>query len=253
MDAARTGILGLSALAVSALLLGGCGADEAEPVIDSGDGGDYNPVVDAASFSSVIDNPYLPLLPGARWVYEGVSDGEQVRIETEVTDQTREVMGITAVVVQDTEYENGELVEDTFDWFAQDAEGNVWYLGEETAEYEDGEIVSTEGSWEAGVDGGLPGIVMPADPQPGDAYRQEYLVGEAEDMAAVMRAGESVTVPAGEFSDVVVTQEWTPLEPDIVEEKYYATGVGMVLETKTVGGGGETYVELIEYVAGTPG
>ena len=238
-------------LAACAVLLAGCGGEESEPVIDPGDGGDYAPVADAASFTSVIDNPYLPLLPGARWVYEGVSDGDDVRIETTVTGDAREVMGITAVVVRDTEYVAGELAEDTYDWFAQDAEGNVWYLGEETAEYEDGEVVSTEGSWEAGVDGGLPGIVMPADPQLGDAYRQEYLAGEAEDMAEVLTTGQNLSVAAGAYTDVVVTQEWTPLEPEVVEEKSYAPGVGMVLEVKTAGGGGESRVELIAYTAGS--
>ncbi len=240
--------LGLGACAI--VLLAGCGG-ESEPVIDPGDGGDYAPMVNTASFTSVVDNPYLPLLPGASWVYEGVSDGDDVRIETTVTADTREVMGITAVVVRDTEYVDGELAEDTYDWFAQDAEGNVWYLGEETAEYEDGEVVSTEGSWEAGVDGGLPGIVMPADPQPGDAYRQEYLAGEAEDMAEVLTTGQEVNVAAGAYTDVVVTQEWTPLEAAVVEEKSYAPEVGMVLEVKTAGGGGETRVELIEYTPGS--
>jgi hypothetical protein len=154
-------------------------------------------------------------------------------------------MGIEAVVVVDQVFEDGELVEDTEDWFAQDAEGNVWYLGEETAEYEDGEVVSTEGAWEAGVDGALPGIVMHADPQPGQAYRQEYDEGEAEDMAEVVRLDGTVSVPFGEFTDVVVIKEWTPLEPDVVEEKYYATGIGPVLEVTVVGGSERN--ELVEH------
>jgi hypothetical protein len=228
----------------------GCGGDDdAEPVIDPGDGGDYTIDIDAADFVEVIDNPYLPLPPGARWIYEGIEDGESERVEVEVTDERREVMGISAVVVRDRVFEDGELVEDTSDWFAQDVDGNVWYLGEASREFEDGELVGTEGSWEAGVDGALPGIVMPADPEVGDAYRQEFYDGEAEDMAEVHETGTSATVPAGTFDDVLVVREWNPLEPDVIEDKYHAPGVGVVLEVKVEGGDGR--VELIEFTPGS--
>lgn len=213
------------------------------PVIDPGDGGNYDPQIDPADFVSGIDNPYLPFVSGATWSYEG-TDGEETEIiDVVVLDETREVMGIEATVVHDTVSDaEGALIEDTYDWYAQDREGNVWYLGEESAEYEDGEIVSTEGSWEAGVDGALPGIVMEANPQVGDAYRQEYYEGEAEDMAEVARSGESETVAYGTFDDLLVIKEWNPLEPDVVEEKYYAQGTGVVLEVKVAGGEGR--VEL---------
>jgi hypothetical protein len=181
-------------------------------------------------------------------VYEGTSGGDVERIEVIVTPERREVMGISAVVVRDTVIVAGELVEDTFDWFAQDADGNVWYLGEDTAEYEAGEIVSTDGSWEAGIDGALPGIVMPADPSVGDAYRQEFYPGEAEDLAEVVDVGERTAVAVGDFDDVVVIKEWNPLEPSTIEHKYHAPGVGVVLEVVTTGGGER--VELIEFVAG---
>jgi hypothetical protein len=220
----------------------------AEPVIDPGDGGDYAPVIDPADFVTQIDNPYMPLRPGSRWVYEGTDDGDDERVEVEVTPERREILGISAVVVRDTVTMDGELVEDTHDWFAQDRDGNVWYLGEETAEYEDGEVVTTEGSWEAGVDGALPGIVMPAAPAVGDAYRQEYYEGEAEDMGQVVRVGQSTTVAAGRYDDVLVTEDWTPLEPEVVEEKSYAPGVGLVLEVKTAGGEGR--IELVSFSAG---
>ncbi len=227
----------------------GCGDDDdAEPVIDPGDSGEYVVDIDPAEFVEDIDNPYLPLLPGTRWVYEGIEDGEAERVEVEVTDERRDVMGISAVVVRDVVYEDDELVEETYDWFAQDAAGNVWYLGEDSREFEDGEAVSTEGSWEAGVDGALPGIVMLADPRVGDAYRQEYYEDEAEDMAEVQETGASETVPAGTFDDLVVIREWNPLEPDVVEDKYHARGVGVVLEVKVEGGDGR--VELIEVVSG---
>jgi hypothetical protein len=218
-------------------------AASGEPVIDPGDGGHYDPQIDPTSFVEEIDNPWFPLQPGMRWVYEGTTEDETERIVVVVTDRRREVMGISAVVVRDTVSVEGQVVEDTFDWFAQDADGNVWYMGEDTKEYEDGEVVSTEGSWEAGVDGALPGIIMEADPQVGDAYRQEYYPGQAEDLAEVVRTGESETVPAGAYDDLVVIKEWNPLEPDAIEEKYYSQGVGTVLENKIRGG--QDRVELI--------
>jgi hypothetical protein len=218
-------------------------------VIDPGDGGNYEPEVQPGDFVSEIDNPYLPLAPGARWVYEGESDGETERTEVVVTPERKEVFGTSAVVVRDTVSVDGEVVEDTYDWFAQDAEGNVWYLGEASQDYEDGQPAGTAGSWEAGVDGALPGIVMPAAPTVGDAYRQEYYVGEAEDMAEVVEVGAAEEVGAGAYDEVVVTKEWNPLEPDTVEQKYYAPGVGMILEEQVAGGDGRA--ELIEHTPGS--
>ncbi len=202
-----------------------------------------------SDFVTGIDNPLMPLTPGSRWVYEGEDNGEVERIEVVVTDETREIMGITATVVRDTVTTDGELVEDTFDWFAQDTEGNVWYLGEESKEYEDGEVVSTTGSWEAGVDGALPGVIMWAHPEVGDPYRQEYYPGEAEDMAEVVRTGAAESVPQGDYDDLVVIAEWNPLDPGVTEEKYYAAGVGVVLEVVVSGGTGR--VELVEYEPGS--
>ncbi len=225
------------------LLITACGGSAA-PVIDPGDGGNYTFELTPADFVTGIDNPYLPLTVGSRWVFEG--GGE--RTEIEVLAETRVVMGITATVVRDTVTENGELIEDTHDWFAQDVAGNVWYLGEESTEYSDGEPVSTAGSWEAGVDGALPGIVMLADPTAGTAYRQEYYLGEAEDMARVDRLGQTVAVPFGSYDEVTVITEWTPLSPDTVEEKYYAPGIGMIKEAAVRGGSGGA--ELIEYTPG---
>jgi hypothetical protein len=142
---------------------------------------------------------------------------------------------VTVTVVHDRVFTAGELTEDTFDWYAQDTAGNVWYLGEATVEY-DGDSTSTAGSWEAGVDGAQPGIVMLAHPAVGDAYRQEYLAGEAEDAAKVIELGGTVTVRAGMFRDVVTTEDWTALEPKILEHKSYAPGVGVVLERLVKGG-----------------
>ena len=221
---------------------------EPAPVIDPGDGGDYAPSIDPANFVDVIDNPYLPYAIGSRWVYEGQSEGEVERIEVEVLGDTREVLGITATVVRDTVYVDGEMVEDTYDWFAQDADGNVWYLGEDTREFEDGVAVNAAGAWEAGIDGALPGIVMPADPQVGDAFRQEFYPGEAEDMGEITEVGVARSIGLGDFDDVVVMTHWTPLEPDVVEEKWYARGVGTIYEEAVAGG--DELVELIEFTPG---
>lgn len=227
---------------------GPTGAPTVGGVIDPGDGGVYQPVVDPATFVEAIDNPYFPLTVGSRWVYEGDDDGEVERIEVVVLPERRTVMGISAVVVRDTVTIDGELAEDTYDWYAQDRLGNVWYLGEETAEYEDGQVVSTAGAWEAGVDGAMPGIVMPADPTVGEAYRQEFFVGEAEDLAEVRAVDATETVDAEPLAGLLVTREWTPLLPDVVEDKYYAPGTGLVLEVTVRGGDGR--IELVEFTPG---
>ena len=225
----------------------GATSSTAEPVVDPGDGGNYSPELDPTTFADVIDNPYLPMAVGSEWVYEGESDGEVERIEVTVTGERKEVLGIDAYVVRDTVTVGGDLVEDTYDWFAQDADGNVWYLGEASSDYENGEVVSTAGSWEAGVDGALPGIVMPADPAVGDSFRQEYYVGEAEDMMEILEVGASLEVLAGSFDDVVKTEDWTPLEPDAVEKKYYALGVGRIREVTLDNG---ESADLVEYTLG---
>jgi hypothetical protein len=206
----------------------------------------YAPVIDPENFVEGIDNPYLTFTPGTTYIYEGESDGELERIEVTVLAETRDILGITCTIVRDTVWVDGELVEDTFDWYAQDVDGNVWYMGEDVKDYENGEVVSTAGSWEAGVDGALPGIVMQADPQVGDTYRQEYYVGEAEDMAEVISLTETASVTYGDFEDVLVTSEWSPLSPGVVEHKYYAQGVGLILEVVVEGGEGQ--VELLEVV-----
>jgi hypothetical protein len=165
-----------------------------------------------------------------------------------VTDDTRQVMGVECVVVRDKVFLNGGLIEDTFDWYAQDKKGNVWYFGENTKEYENGKVVSTKGSWEAGGDGAMPGIVMQADPKVGETYRQEYYPGEAEDMAKVLSLNESATVPYGSFDHLLMTREWTPLEPNVVEQKYYAPGMRTVLEVGVKGTSDR--VELIDIKKG---
>jgi hypothetical protein len=217
------------------------------------DGAPFAPVIDPAGFVEGIDHPFFPMEIGATFIFDG-----DEHVEVEVLADTKMIMGITATVVRDRVFEDCALVEDTLDWYGQDAQGNVWYLGEETAEYENGEITTRAGSWEAGVDGALPGIVMLADPQAGDVYRQEFYEGEAEDVGEVTALTGSVSVPAGEWSglDVLVTEEWTPLEPDVRERKIYARGFGVV-RIKTIKGGDEltvlTSADLPDRPAGGPG
>jgi len=198
----------------------------------------YAPVIDAARFVANVDNQYFPLVPGTRFVYETSDGGE--RVEVRVTEETKTIMGVTCTVVMSREFEDGELVEETADWYAQDTDGNVWYFGEDTKEYEDGQVVSTAGSWEAGVDDAQPGIIMPGSAAVGDTYRQEYLAGAAEDMGELVSLEESVTVPYGSFERVVKMREWTPLEPGDEEFAYYAPGVGLVLEVE-----GDERLELV--------
>jgi hypothetical protein len=191
-------------------------------------------------FTTRIDNPYLPLRPGTRQVYrETDADGTVQRVVVRVTRRTKRVAsGIVGRVVRDTVTEDGELVEDTFDWYAQDRKGNVWYLGEKTTEYEDGKPVSTAGSFEDGVDGARRGIVMLARPRVGREYAQEHAPGVAEDRARVLSRDEQAEVPAGHYEKVLLTRDWNPLEPDVLEYKLYAKGVGLVLALGVSGGGG---------------
>jgi hypothetical protein len=197
--------------------------------------------LDPSQFTSRIDNPYWPMTVGTRWVFR---EGDQDNVVT-VTNQTKRIMGIEARVVHDIVTSNGQVVEDTLDWYAQDAHGNIWYMGEDTKEYENGKVASTAGSWQAGVDGAQPGILLPANPQPGMAYRQEYLKGQAEDAAQVLSLSQRVRVPFGSFDRVLTTKDYTPLEPSVVEHKFYARGVGPVLAITVSGGSGRE--ELVRF------
>jgi hypothetical protein len=182
----------------------------------------YNPRINPADFTTTIDNEYFPMEPGTTFFYEGGTEHSEMT----VTHQTKKVMGVECVVVDHREWEGDMLIEKTYDWFAQDKEGTVWYFGEDTKEYENGKVVSTKGSWEAGVDGAKPGVIMPADPKVGQSYHQEYYPGEAMDMARVLSFDASVSVPYDWFDHALETREWTPLQPGFSEKKYYVRGVG---------------------------
>ena len=196
--------------------------------------------LDPAEFTTEIDNPYWPMEPGTRWSYTELDpEGGEITVDVTVTSTTKSIAnGVEARVVRDTVRRDGEIIEDTFDWYAQDADGAIWYLGEDTAEFENGEIVSRDGSFEAGVDGALPGIAVPADPQAGMTYRQEYYAGEAEDNGAVLSVDELVEVAYGRFEGALLTRDTNALEPDVAELKLYAPGVGPVLTLDVAGGSG---------------
>jgi hypothetical protein len=188
----------------------------------------YAPRFNPDNFVRVVDNRFFPLNPGTRFVYFGEEDGEAEKNVTVVTHDRKDILGISATVVLDQVFVHGELKEKTFDWYGQDRDGNVWYLGEDTKEFEDGKVVSSEGSWEAGVDGAVAGIIMPAHPQVGQHYQQEFFAGEAEDEARVVAVGLDVNVPYGSFHNCLRTQEFTQLEPGVVEAKFYCPNVGFV-------------------------
>jgi hypothetical protein len=192
----------------------------------------------ARAFARRIDNKYFPLTPGTQFLYRGKQDGEPREVTVLVTHKTKTILGIRAVVVLDQVLVGGKPEEKTFDWYAQDKRGNVWYLGEDSSDFVKGKWVRSGGSWQAGVRGARPGIVMEAKPSVGDVYRQEYYKGHAEDMAGILRLNGSVSVPFGAFRKALVTKEWTPLEPGVVEQKYYLRGIGN-LRTVMVKGGSE--------------
>lgn len=212
------------AAAAACSLATACGGDDDEvcaPLDTS-----YQPMLDPARFVDGVDNPLFPLVPGSTSSYR---EGANGTVEITVTAERRTILGISAVVVHDVASLDGEVVEDTLDWYAQDVDGAVWYLGEDTKEYRNGRVVSTEGSWEAGVDGAQPGVLIPASPTVGLRYRQEYYRCEAEDYGEILALDETVTVAAGTFEHCLQTHDYTPLEPDVNEQKWYCPGVGTVL------------------------
>jgi hypothetical protein len=200
--------------------------------------------IDSGNSVRVIDNPWYPLKPGTGYRYRGMKDGKPGIDVLSVTGRTKMIMGVPATVVRDSLYLNGRLAEDTADFYGQDGQGNVWYLGEATKELDSkGKVTSTEGSWQAGVNGAKAGIFMPAHPKVGQAFRQEYYKGQAEDHFKVVSVDASVSVPYVSTHHALKTNETTPLEPGVLDLKYYVRGVGTVYEA-TVKGGQERW-ELV--------
>ena len=215
MNAKRTLTLGL---ALTAFLAGGSAASR------------------SAGFSARVDNPWYPLEPGSTYVYQGVKDGEPSREVMTVTRRTKVIDGAPCAVIRDLLYLRGRLEERTTDWYSQDAKGNVWYFGEKTAELgKTGKVISTAGSWTSGVGGARAGIFMFAHPTPGRWARQEYYKGQAEDHFKVLSTQVSVTVPYISTTHAMLTKEWTPLEPGVIDHKYYVRGIGTVLEQTAKG------------------
>jgi hypothetical protein len=249
----RTRIATTAVLAVlAALAIPACGNDDSGE--DSNRGlpqGSEPAKLDPDDFTTDIDNPYWPMQPGNRWVFsETDTEGTRERVVITVTDKTKKIAnGVTARVIRDVATEDGTPVEITNDWYAQDNEGNVWYLGESVRNFENGKFADTEGSFEAGVDGADAGVVMPADPAPGLAFREEYYKGKAEDRAEIVAVGDDqVEVPAGYFRRVLLVRDLVPLEPKVEELKFYAKGVGPVLSVHTDGAGGRA--SLVSYRVG---
>ncbi|HYX88671.1 MAG TPA: hypothetical protein VE753_04835 [Gaiellaceae bacterium] len=210
--------------ALAAATLAGCGGSSGPPRFDAGH-----------FHGARIDNPWLPLRPGTTFVYSGTKDGKHARDVVTVSAETKEILGVTCVVVRDRLALAGEPAEQTADWYAQDDDGNVWYFGEATRELQNGKVTTTEGSWEAGVHGARPGVVMEAKPRVGDAYEQEHFPGHAEDHAKVLSLAAALRVPQGSYRGAQLTKEWTPLEPGVIDHKYYARGVGLVKEDTVKG------------------
>ena len=249
--------VGLAGAAIGVAACGGDGGASAESVAAAAaqeplPQGSEPANLDPAEFTTTIDNQYWPMEPGNRWVYsETDTKGNVEHVVVEVTNETKTIAnGIEARVIRDTVTENGVPVEITDDWYAQDSDGNIWYLGEHVTNYDNGKVVDHSGSFEAGVDGAEAGIAMPANPEPGMSYRQEYYKGEAEDKGAVISVGdEQVQVPFGFFDrGVLMTRDLVPTEPKVQELKFYAPEVGPILSvhTDTPGGRGE----LVSFTAG---
>ena len=214
-----------------ALTLGACSSDSRSSNSSAGTSGKIDP----KNFTAKIDNPYFPLKPGTTFRYRGFEHGKNLDVFT-VTHKVKKIMGVPTAVIRDRLFRGGKVREDTFDWYTQDRQGSVWYFGEATKELDrNGRVVTREGSWQAGVNGAKPGIFMPAHPQVGQSFRQEYYKGHAEDRFRVEGFVASVGVPFGSFQNVLKTTETSPLEPGVVDSKFYARGVGQVKEASVKG------------------
>jgi len=189
----------------------------------------YNPVINPSDFVSEVDNTYFTLTPGSSYFYKTETKNGSESSIVIVTYQTKKILGVDTSEVWDRIWSNGLLIEETLDWYAQDRDGNVWYFGESSKEYDTGGVASTEGSWEAGVDGAKPGIIMKANPKVGDSYRQEYYAGNAEDMGDVVSLGETVNVSYKTFKDCLKTKDWSKIDSTLVEYKYYCPEAGSIV------------------------
>ncbi len=198
-------------------------------------GGNYNPEINPGDFSANVTNRFFPLVVGRTLVYRKVTGEGVEEVRVTARPQTNTIGGVDCRLVRDVVTLDGELIEDTDDWYAQHRNGDVWYFGEVARNFEDGLLDNLDGSWRTGKEGALAGMQMKARPRPGNAYRQEFLLNEAEDLAVVLGLDRTVTVAYGTFRDCLETKEFTPMEPDVEEHKFYAPGLGFVLATNARG------------------
>jgi hypothetical protein len=255
MDWLKSGLQLLLAMMIMAQMSCG-GSGNSEDVYDLPANFDpdapYTVSITGADLSPNVDNRFFPAPLGATWVYQAQTEEGTERTDVAVlspmdANGTKVVMGANARVIHDSVRLNGELIEDTWDWYGQDAAGNVWYIGEDTSEFDSGVLLCHCGAWEWGVNGALPGYVMLASPMVGDAYRQEYLVGEAEDVAEIVALNVPVTVAAGSFTGCLKTREVSVIDRSYEEFKFYCPGIGLVLEQAD-----DERVELVAYSGLTP-
>jgi hypothetical protein len=246
-------VLGVLAAAIAAAGCGGNGGAStaaAQGASSALPQGSETVHLNPADFTTRIDNPYWPMKAGSRWVYRSV-DPEGLTAQRDVvkaTNQTKKVDGVETLVVSDVASENGKPVEVTSDYYAQDKAGNIWYFGENTAEYSNGKVKSREGSFEAGVDGAQAGVALPANPKPGMKYRQEDYAGQAEDRGEVISTDAQAEPPFGHFTNALMTEDTSPLEPKVLEFKFYARGIGPATSVSV--SGGSEFEELVSYKAG---
>ena len=236
--------------------LGACGSDNSDPAASTvaGEAPSSTYEVDPANFAHPVENPYFPLKPGTTRRYRGADEGRQAFEVFSVTSKTKTIQGVETRVITDRLYEDGKLHESTEDWYVPDREGTVWYFGEATMTIgSNGKPNGTSGSWEAGVDGAEAGIFMPAKPKVGQAFRQEFYKGEAEDSGRVLSTDELAQVPAGKYRDALLTKDFTPLEPDVLEYKLYVKGVGPVLTLTASGGAGREELLTVDQITGSDG
>jgi len=209
---------------------------------------EYRPEINPNDYVPGVDNPYFVLRPGTTYVYEGMLDGEAKHIEAYVANEVKKILGVAVMQVRERVYVKGKLEEETLRYYAQDRDGNVWCFGRDRSEYQYGRVTGRKGSWEAGVNGAEPGIIMLGDASQREPYRQSYLEGETEDMAQIIKTGEAASTQSGTYKDVIIIKEWTQLKPGAVTWKYYARDVGMIIEVRKQGGSGE--IDLAEIKKG---
>ena len=230
-----------TAVAVAVVAIGQAGAAPSAPksneAIKSGAGPGWPKILHPSDFVARVDNAYFPLKPGSTWRYRGRDDHGRFADRMHVRHKTKTILGVKTTIVHDVVLRDGKPREVTNDWYVQDHDGNVWYFGEDTKTLDrHGHLKSREGSFQAGQNGAQPGVLFPGDPKVGQTARQEFFKGHAEDHFKVLDVNARARTPRGVTHHAIRTKEWTPLEPGVIDNKYYARGFGTVVETTVKGG-----------------